>query len=150
MKPRTLHGYRLISNFHTDRHFIYITTLRDESKEELQSYYKLTDEDMEKITKECSEEFLILVDDAEISDTKIIGSPLVTQFEHARQSSVKKKKKKEEVQNIETDKEDNAYEGNGSGSLGEGDEANGKGGGDEGEKQGEGEATPLEDPPLKQ
>jgi hypothetical protein len=35
-------------------HFIYITACRDESKEELQSYYKLTDEDMEEITKEWS------------------------------------------------------------------------------------------------
>jgi hypothetical protein len=37
--------------FHVDRHFIYITTHRDEIKEELQYYYKLTDEDMAEITK---------------------------------------------------------------------------------------------------
>jgi hypothetical protein len=86
------------------------------------------------------------VDDAELSDADIIGSPLVTRFEHAGQSSVKKKKKKEEVQNIETDEEDNASEENGSGSLGGGDEVNGQGGGDEGENQGEGEATPPKDP----
>jgi hypothetical protein len=35
---------------------------------------------------------------------------LVTQFEHAGQTSAKKKNKKEEVQNIETDEEDNASE----------------------------------------
>jgi hypothetical protein len=39
----------------------------------------------------------VLVDDAELSHPDIIGSPLVTWFEHAGQSSAKKKKKKEEV-----------------------------------------------------
>jgi hypothetical protein len=97
-----------------------------------------------------AEEFLVPVVDAELSDTDIIGSPLVTRVEHVRQSSgTKKKKKKEEVQNIETDEEDNASEENGSGSLGGGDEENGQGGGDEGEKQGEGEATPPKDPPTE-
>jgi hypothetical protein len=94
--------------FHVDRHFIYIIARRDESKEKLQSYYKLTDEDMEEITKEWQEEFLVLVDDAELSDPDIIRSPLVTQAKHVGQTSAKKKKKKEEVQNIETDEEDSA------------------------------------------
>jgi hypothetical protein len=66
---------------------------------------------MEKITKEWKEEFLILVDDAELSDKNTIGSPMVTRVEHVRQSSgTKKKKKKEEFQNIEIDEEDNASE----------------------------------------
>jgi hypothetical protein len=94
---------------HADPHFIYITACRDESKEELQSYYKMTDEDMEQIMKEWPEEFQTPVVDVELSDADIIGSPLVTWFEHAGQSSVKKKKKKEEVQNIQTDEEDNAW-----------------------------------------
>jgi hypothetical protein len=34
----------------------------------LQSYYKLTDEDMEEITKEWPAEFLVPVEDAELSD----------------------------------------------------------------------------------
>jgi hypothetical protein len=42
-----------------NRHFIYITVRVDESKEELQSYYKLTEEDLEEITKEWPIEFLI-------------------------------------------------------------------------------------------
>jgi hypothetical protein len=63
MTPRTLHQYRLISKFSADPHFIYITMHRDENKEELQSYYKLTDEDMEQITKEWSKEFLVPVND---------------------------------------------------------------------------------------
>jgi hypothetical protein len=48
----TLHQYRPIAKFLIDPHFIYITTRRDEQEEELQSYYKLTDEDMEQIIKE--------------------------------------------------------------------------------------------------
>jgi len=41
----------MLAKFYVDRHFIYITTHMDESKEELKSYYKLTDEYMEYITK---------------------------------------------------------------------------------------------------
>jgi hypothetical protein len=78
MTPNTLHQYRPLVKFCADRHFIYITARRDESKEELQSYYKLTDEDMEEITKEWPAEFLVPVEDAELSDPDIIGSPLVT------------------------------------------------------------------------
>jgi hypothetical protein len=55
---------------------------RDESKEELQSYYKLTDEDMEEITKEWPAEFLVPVEQTELSDPDIIGSPLVTREEY--------------------------------------------------------------------
>jgi hypothetical protein len=75
MTPRTLHQYRPISKFHIDLHFIYITARRDESKEELQSYYKLTDEDMEQITKEWPEEFLVPIFDVELSDIDTIGTP---------------------------------------------------------------------------
>jgi hypothetical protein len=63
MTPRTLHQYRLIAKFHADPHFIYITACKDERKEELQSYYKMIDEDMEQMTKEWLEEFLVLVAD---------------------------------------------------------------------------------------
>jgi hypothetical protein len=63
-------------------HISYISVCKDERKEELQSYYKLTDEDMEQITKEWLEEFLVPVVDAELSDTDTIGIPLVTQVEH--------------------------------------------------------------------
>jgi hypothetical protein len=71
----------------------------------------MTNNDMEKIMKEWSEEFLVSVDDAELSDTDIIGSPLVTQVEHVGQSSrTMTKKKQEYIQNIETNEEDNASE----------------------------------------
>jgi hypothetical protein len=64
MTLNTLHQYRPFVKFRTDRNFNYITTRRDESKEELQSYYKLTKEDMEEITKEWPTEFFVLVKDA--------------------------------------------------------------------------------------
>jgi hypothetical protein len=35
MTPKTLHTYRPLAKFHVDRHFIYITACRDESKEEM-------------------------------------------------------------------------------------------------------------------
>jgi hypothetical protein len=89
-----LHTYRPLAKFHADRHFIYITACRDESKEELQSYYKLTDEDMEEITKEWPAEFLVPVGDAELSDPDIIGSPLVTQTEYDGPSKHKEKEEK--------------------------------------------------------
>jgi hypothetical protein len=82
MTPNTLHQYRLLVKFCIDRHFIYITAHRDERKEELQSYYKLTDEDMEDITKEWLVKFLVPVEYADLSDMDIIGSPLVTWVEH--------------------------------------------------------------------
>jgi hypothetical protein len=58
--------------FSADHHFIYITTRTDEHKKQLQSYYKLTEEDLEEITKEWSVDLLILADPAEMSD---IDSP---------------------------------------------------------------------------
>jgi hypothetical protein len=99
---------------------------KDESKEELQSYYKLTNEDMEQIMKEWMEEFLGPVNDAKLSDPNIIGIPLVTWFEQVGQTSAKKKKKKEEVKDVQTDEEKNASEESGPGSLarGGGDEVN--------------------------
>jgi hypothetical protein len=52
MMPNTLHRFRPLVKFCVYGHFIYITVHRDESKEELQSYYNLTEEEMEEITKE--------------------------------------------------------------------------------------------------
>jgi hypothetical protein len=96
MTPHTLHQYRPIAKFHADPHFIYITTRRDVNKEELQSYYKLIDEDMEKITKEYSEEFLVPITDEKLSNTDTIGSPMVTRVDHVRKSNGTKKKNKQE------------------------------------------------------
>jgi hypothetical protein len=58
--------------FNADRHFIYITARADEHQEQLQSYYNLTEEDLEEITKERSIDLLIPAKPIEISD---IDSP---------------------------------------------------------------------------
>jgi hypothetical protein len=94
MTPHTLHQYRMITKFHTDSHFIYIIVHKYERKEELQSYYKITDEDMEQITKEWLEEFLAPVVDEELFENDTIRSHMVTWVEHVGWSSGKKRKKK--------------------------------------------------------
>jgi hypothetical protein len=48
----TLDRFRPLMKFRVDRNFTYITARIDESKEEIQFYYKLTEEDLEEITKE--------------------------------------------------------------------------------------------------
>jgi hypothetical protein len=50
--PNTLHKFRPLIKFTADHHFIYITVRADEHKQQLQSYYKLTKEDLEEITKD--------------------------------------------------------------------------------------------------
>jgi hypothetical protein len=70
--PNTLYRFRPLMKFSADRHFIYITACADEHKKQLQSYYKLTEEDLEEITKEWSADLLISADPVEISD---IDSP---------------------------------------------------------------------------
>jgi hypothetical protein len=91
----TLHRFILLLKFCADCHFIYITTCGDENKEELQSYYKFTEEDMEEITKEWPIEFILLVGYAEFFDPNLIGSPAVTRTEWDGPSKAKNKKKKE-------------------------------------------------------
>jgi hypothetical protein len=95
MIPCTLHQYRPIEKFCTNPHFIYITVGRDEHQEELQSYYKLSNEDMEHIIKEWRKKFLVPIAYAELFDTDTIGSSMVTRFEHVGQSSGTKKQKKQ-------------------------------------------------------
>jgi hypothetical protein len=79
MTQNTLHRFKPIAKFYVDKNFIYIIVHKDETKEDLQSYYKLTDEDMEEITKEWPNEFLIPVKQMDLSNPDIIGSPMVTQ-----------------------------------------------------------------------
>jgi len=86
--------------FNVDRHFIYITTCVDENKENLQSCCKLTEEDLEEITKECSTDLLISLDPTELFDIDI---PEATQ-DTPGSSKTKKKmktKKDEEIQDID-------------------------------------------------
>jgi hypothetical protein len=99
MTLNTLHRFRPFLKFRTDRHFIYITVHGDEHKDELQSYYKLTKEGMEEINKEWPTEFLIPVNQEELSNPDLIGSPVVTHKEYDAPSS-RRRKKKEEVQEL--------------------------------------------------
>jgi hypothetical protein len=78
MTMNTLHRFRPFVKFHADKQFIYITTHGDEHKEVLHSYYKLTEEDLEEITKEWLAEILIPIDLTKLSDLELIGSPMVT------------------------------------------------------------------------
>jgi hypothetical protein len=52
MMLNTLHRFRPFVKFRENKHFIYITACGDEHKEDLQYYYKLTEEEMEELTKE--------------------------------------------------------------------------------------------------
>jgi hypothetical protein len=99
MTPNTLDRFRPIMKFYADRHFIYNNVHGDEHKEELQSYYKIIEEDLEEIIKEWPVELLILVDQAELSDPDLIGSPVVTHEEYGAPNS-SRKKRKEDVQEI--------------------------------------------------
>jgi hypothetical protein len=94
MTPNTLHQFRPLMKFSTDRHFIYITVCTDEHKQQLQSYYKLTEEDLEEITKEWSTDLLIPADPVEISN---IDSPETAQDTPGPSRT----KKTEEVQEID-------------------------------------------------
>jgi hypothetical protein len=58
--------------FNVDRHFIYLTPRADEQEEQLQSYYKMIEEDLEEITNEWLVDLLVSVDPAEMSN---INSP---------------------------------------------------------------------------
>jgi len=82
-------------NFSVNHHFIYLTPHVDEHQEQLQSYYKLTEEDLEKITKEWSVDLLVGADPADIS---YIDSPSAAQ-DTPRLSKAKKTKKTEEIKN---------------------------------------------------
>jgi hypothetical protein len=70
LTPNTLHRFRPLIKFSVDCHFTYITACADEHKQQLQSYYKLTEEDLEQITKEWSVDLLVPVDPTEISDVE--------------------------------------------------------------------------------
>jgi hypothetical protein len=141
--PNTLNRFRPFVKFHANRDFIYITTHGDKHKEVLQSYYKLTEEDLEEITKEWPTELLIPVDPAELSDPDLIKSLVIT-HEGNDTPGTSRKKNTEEVQQLSNASEENDSESHG----GEGDdevdkeEKNGKE-----YQQNQGKVTPPQNPP---
>jgi hypothetical protein len=68
MTLNILHQFRPLMKLSADQHFTYITVHTDEHKKQLQSYYKLTEEDLEEITKDWSVEIFIPADPTETSD----------------------------------------------------------------------------------
>jgi hypothetical protein len=54
--------------FSMDSHFIYITVRAYEHKQQLQCYYKFSEDELEDITKEWSVDLLVPMDPAEISN----------------------------------------------------------------------------------
>jgi hypothetical protein len=141
MTSNTLDRFRPLMKFRADRHFIYITACADESKEELQYYYKLTTEDLEEIIKDWPAELLIPADPAELSDPDLIGNPVVTREEYDAPSS-SRKKKKQDVQEVHNTSEETASE---SPSGGGDDEVNKEEKEQEEDKQGE--VTPPQNLP---
>jgi hypothetical protein len=145
MMLNALDRFRPFAKFHTDRHFKYIIARRDEHKEELQSYYKLTEEDMEEITKEWSEEILVPVNHTELSDPDLIGSLVVTREEYDAPNS-RGKKKKEDVHEIHKTSEETTSDSPSRGGDNEVDKEEKEG---EEDKQNQGEVTlprnPLEE-----
>jgi hypothetical protein len=94
MTPNTLDRFRPLMKFLADRHFRYITACIDENKEEVHSYYKLTEEDLEEITKEWLVEFLIPVSKEELFDPTLIGRLVVTHEEYNAPNNSRRKKNK--------------------------------------------------------
>jgi hypothetical protein len=81
--------------FSADRHFIYIIARANEHKKQLQSYSKLTEEDLEEINKEWSADLLIPANLTKISD---IDSPSTAQDT----PKPSRTKKTEEVQGLDS------------------------------------------------
>jgi ribosomal protein L9 len=95
--------------FCADRHFTYITTHTDKSKEEIQSYYNLIEDDLEEITKYWSAEFLIPTDLAELSNLEQIRSLENTREAHDTPRT-SRRKKTEEVQQLRSTIEETTSE----------------------------------------
>jgi hypothetical protein len=138
----TLHRFRPFVKFCTDRHFIYITTREDEHKEELQSYYNLTKEEMEEITKEWPVDLLIPVEQEEFSNPDLIESPVVTCEEYDAPNN-SRRTKKEEVQEMNSVSKETASNSPGGGGDDEVDKKEDKG---EEDKHKQGKVTPPRDP----
>jgi hypothetical protein len=93
-----LHRFRPLMKFSADCHFTYITVRGDEHKQQLQSYYKLTEDDLEDITKEWSVDLLVVADPADMFDEEIPEAMQDT----PRPSKTKKNDKVEDVPSMST------------------------------------------------
>jgi hypothetical protein len=98
MTPNTLHRFRTLMKFNADRHFIYITSRADEQKEQLQFYYKITEEDLEEITKDWSAYLLIPTNPADMYDPEL--DSLETTHKEQDTLGTNRRQKTEEVQDL--------------------------------------------------
>jgi hypothetical protein len=87
--------------FSADRHFIYLTPRADEHQEQLQSYYKLTEEYLEDINKEWSANLLVAADLANILDISSLEAAQDT-LGPSKMQKTKEMKKTEEVQDVDS------------------------------------------------
>jgi hypothetical protein len=96
--PNTLQRILPLIKLSTDHHFIYLTPHANEHQDELQSYYKLAEEDLEEITKEWSVDLLVAVDPTDISDINNLKAAQDT----PGPSKTRKTKKPKEVQDVDS------------------------------------------------
>jgi hypothetical protein len=101
----TLQRFWPLIKFSVDHHFIYLTPRTDEHQEQLQFYYKLTEEDLEEITKEWSADLLVLANPTDISNIDI---PEAVQ-DTPRPSKMKKTKKTKETKKTEEVQDVDSY-----------------------------------------
>jgi hypothetical protein len=136
MTLNTLQRFRPVMKFCTNRHFIYITVQANEHKEQLQSYYKLMEEDLEEITKDFSVDLLISVEPADMSD------PNSLEITHKEQDTLgpSRTKNTEEVQDLSSASGKTASISPDQGGDDEVEELNGKG-----DEPKPGEVTPPRD-----
>jgi hypothetical protein len=99
--PNRLHIFRPLMKFSADRHFIYLTPRADEHQEQLQSYYKLTEEYLEDINKEWSTNLLVATNPANILDISSLEAAQDT-LGPSKMQKTKEMKKNEEVQDVDS------------------------------------------------
>jgi hypothetical protein len=87
--------------FSMDHNFIYLTPRADEHQEQLQSYYKLTEEDLEQITKEWLTSVLVPIDQVDISKIDSLEAMQDTPGPR-KMNKTKKTKNPEEVQDVDS------------------------------------------------
>jgi hypothetical protein len=98
---KTLQSFQPLINFSMNHHFIYLTPRADEHQEQIHSYYKMTEEYLEEITKEWSVDLLVSADPTEMSDIDSPGTAQDT-LGPSKTKKAKTTKKTEEVQDVDS------------------------------------------------
>jgi hypothetical protein len=88
--------------FSVDRHFIYLTPRNDEHQEQLQSYYKMTEEDLEEITKEWSVDLLVSEQIQQTFQTSTAQKLRRIHLGPVRQRKQRRQRKMKEIQDVDS------------------------------------------------